>query len=182
MGGAAVMALSKNFKLVIGIVIVILVISGITAAALNAPSKNKKPVAGQVTIVIERSLGVYTISLNNVNEETGAFPASQFPYNFTTTAGDEIELRGTAKDGYRWSGWKIIIGDSSRFVAGTSLTFLSDNPLYMDSKTNTITIRPECLRLNPTPSPSPSPSPSPHPTPTPNPDSQLVSVRTLEYR
>lgn len=152
--------------IIIGVIILVVIILGAAIAAQGSPKS--KAVAGQVTIVIERSLGVYYISLNNLNEETGYFDVSQFPYNFTTSAGDEIEAQGTSKDGYKWSGWKIIIGDSSRFVAGTSLYFLSDNPLYVDSKTNTITIQPQCLRLNPTPSPTPAPTVPPTPSPTPN--------------
>jgi hypothetical protein len=159
MGVAAVMALSKNFKIIITLIILAVFIGGIALAAQGAPkTKKSTAVAGQVTIVIERSLGVYYITLNNLNEETGDFVVSQFPYNFTTTAGDEIQQTGTPKEGYKWSGWLIIKDGSTRFVAGNNLDFLSDNNLYVDTATNTITIQPQCLRLNPTPTPTSTPT------------------------
>lgn len=149
--------MKPHFYLFVAAIIIVIIVAGALIASSGAPATKKGTVPGQVTVTINKAIGIDQISINNLDDDTGDFVKTfiQLPYSFNCSAGDAIELGGIAKDGYTWNGWQFSTG---RFTTGTHITIISNDEMY--ALGNSVTITPECFKPA-TPYPTIAPTPTP---------------------
>jgi hypothetical protein len=156
---------TKKTYLIIAIIAIIIVAVVITTASQDPQSK-KGQVAGQVTVTIEKDIGVEYITVNNLDVATGDFRIAfiDLPYSFNCSTGDALVISCKAQDGYLWNGWRFSTG---HFKTANPLTLTSEDEEY--ALKDSIIIRPCLMYLNPTATPTPTPTPTISPSPSPTP-------------
>ena len=149
------------------IAIAVIAVIGIAAVVMQPPpTSTANPLNNkQVTVTVNKAIGIDYVVINNLDANTGDFKVSyiQLPYSFNCTPGDTLVFTGVTQKGYLWNGWEFNTGHP---ITDNPLTVTSDDTDYVIKGTMNIT--PNCFRINPTPTPIPTPSPIPTVSPTPS--------------
>lgn len=138
--------------LIVGLIAVV-VIAGIIWIGTQAPATPKNKIAGQVTVTINKAIGIEYIIIDNLStDETNIKTFIALPYTFNCSKSAIIQFETITQPNYLWNSYEFTDG-----------TFDHHNPMIVSADTDLV-ITPTTIRLNVTPSPSPSPSPTPTPT------------------
>lgn len=147
---------TKTGIIILGIVILVCVVAGVVLSQGSTPKT--QVAAGQVTVTINRAIGIDYITINNLDAATGKFVKTyiQLPYSFNCSVGDALEFTGATQTGYAWNGWQFSTG---HFMTSNPLTIISNDDDYAIK--TAIVITPNCYPVYVPPTASPTPTASP---------------------